>query len=154
MTATCVILLKAQPKASQFRVTAMNEAFEKISVGEDVKVVLTEWPGKSMTITGKPEAEISITNGVLNVKKQTCCKRGSVTVHIPVQKIKPIELNEGASAYSDGQLQSDNLTVYVKGAAYFELKSRGMINVVYDEELELDIRKVRNEKLLRIAAGK
>lgn len=38
-------MLKAQPKDSQFRVVAVNEAFEKISLGEDVKVILTEWPG-------------------------------------------------------------------------------------------------------------
>jgi len=151
IAAGCVILLNAQPKSSQLHTVTVNETYEKINVGEDVKVILVERPGKSITITGKSETELTVKEGVLYVKKQPCCKKGIASVEIPVQKIKSIELNDGSSAYSEGQLQSESLTVYVNGAAFFELKSKGMINVVYNEELELDVKKVKNEKLFQVS---
>lgn len=144
----CVTLLKAQPKTSQTRLITMSDSYEKVKVGDDVKVVLTEGLNKTITVTGKPEVILTVANGVLSVKKQLCCKPGPVIVYIPVQGLKSVEMNEGSSAFSNGQLQSDNLTVFVKGASYFDLKSRGSINVVYDDPLELDIRKVKNQKLL------
>lgn len=149
----CVILLKAQPNP-QLSVIPVNEVYEKIKVGENVKIILTQWPGNGIVSKGESEADITVKAGVLSVNKKACCKKGVITVSLPVRQIKSIELNEGSSAYTEAPLQSATLTVYVTGVSYFELKSTGMINVVYDEGLELDIKKVKNEKLFKAAAGK
>lgn len=150
----CVILLKAQGKSSPAHTVTLNGVYEKIWVGENIKVVLSEGVPGTVSVKGNQEAEVSVQDGVLFVKKRPGFKSSSVTVHIPVREIKSIELNGGSAAYSDGQLQSDNLTVFVNGATYFELKSKGMIKVIYPEELELDVKKVRNEKLLQVVTMK
>lgn len=153
LAVACVILMKAQSKSSQLHILKTNEAYEKISAGENVKIIFTQWPGNGITIKGKDKADISVKAGVLSVKKKSCCKKGIITVTIPAQGIKSIELNDGAFAFSEGQLQCDNLVVFVKGSSYFDLKSNGMINVVYDEGLEPDVKKVKNKKLLQVISG-
>ena len=142
-----VYLLHAQDKTIKVPAT-----YEKIVAGENIKLVLTEADPGELLVKGKKETQITVRDGVLFIKKADCCKPGNITVYVPVKHIKSIELNDGASAYSRGQLQSGAMTVYVKGTSYFDLKSTGFIKVVYDPAVELDIRKVRNEKLLTIAA--
>lgn len=130
LAVTWVILLKAQGKSSPVYTITVNEAYEKILVGENLKVILTEDVPGTVSTTWKNEIQLTVTDRVLSVKKLVYSNPGKVTVYIPVQRLKSIELNEGSSAYSNGQLLSSKLTVYVKESSYFELRSKGIIKAV------------------------
>ena len=130
LAVTWVILLNAQGKSSPVYTITVNEEYEKILVGENIKVILTEDVPGTVSTTWKNEIQLTVTDRVLSVKKLVYGNPGKVTVYIPVQRLKSIELNEGSSAYSNGQLLSNKLTVYVKESSYFELKSKGIIKAV------------------------
>lgn len=130
LAVTWVILLKAQGKSSPVYTITVIEAYEKILVGENIKVILTEDVPGTVSTTWKNEIQLTVTDRVLSVKKLVYSNPGKVTVYIPVQRLKSIELNEGSSAYSNGQLLSSKLTVYVKESSYFELRSKGIIKAV------------------------
>lgn len=130
LAVTWVILLSAQGKSSPVYTITVSEAYEKILVGENIKVILTEDLPGTVSTTWKNEIQLTVTDKVLSVKKLVYSNPGKVTVYIPVQRLKSIELNEGSSAYSNGQLLSSKLTVYVKESSYFELRSKGIIKVV------------------------
>lgn len=126
----CFTLLnafKANPLSYSIKV---NEEYNKILVGENIKVVLTADETEKVSVSKANQIQLTVVEKVLTVKKLVNADAGIITVNIPVRKIKSMVLNEGASVYSKEQLMLDRLIIYVKDNSHFELRSKGIIKVV------------------------
>lgn len=149
-----VYLLHAQNSRAAGQTILLTAGFEKIQAGNDVTIILTEGVPGAVHIKGKAQASVTVTDGVLYIKKDQCCNGGSIVASISVQGLKSVELNEGSAAFSKGQLLSDRLTVILNGDSYCELKSKGSIKLVYKNDLDLDLIRVKDYRLLETAVLK
>ena len=122
----------SSPSAS--REVAIAGKFQKIRVGENIKLVLVPADQQNAaTISGNQskvsDVTVKVKGDQLVIYSSKGVNKGDVTVYVPVKDLSYIDLKEGASVAGKGDLKFNNLTVFVNIDSRMELEMIGNINI-------------------------
>jgi hypothetical protein len=121
-----------QPSAN--KEIAIEGTFQKVTVGNDIKLVLVPAGEKaSVIIAGKETAVNNVTvkldKNELKIASKKAVRSGSVVVYLPARGLSFIELKNGASVSGQGTLKINNLTVLANTDTQVDLKVIGNLHV-------------------------
>src|SRR5882757_2369541 len=106
----------AKPVKNSTKEIAIKSAFQKISVGRDFQLILTQGAGKStILVTGDENliqsVNASIDKGVLSITSKKSLKNKKMRIYVPVNTLAFLELDRNASVTSEGIVKLEDLKV-------------------------------------------
>lgn len=146
LTATTVV------KAAEVtREIELTQSIYSIEISHDMDVVLTESTESTMRITGEEKATKAVLYDVTKGKLKLLSKKGSlknrITVFIPVQNLRKLNINGTSHVRSNGVLASQQLQVKLGGHAKVEINNIGDIIFQADEDIDMQVKKWNTTKL-------
>ena len=142
--------------ANVTREVALTTNFKRVSVSENVKLVLV--PGnqkKSVTITGAEDlvnqVNVTYSKNEMRISSRKHLKPGRIVVYVPADDISYIRLGEGSSVSAEGYLNSSKLTVLLNVGCRVDLESLGDINIIETAGCEFVCDKYEKNKVVKIA---
>ena len=143
--ATATAADKKTADCSTSKMITLNTGFSKLVVEGNVDVVLFEDGSESEIRTFGNNSDVAATSitqkdGVLTIKNNHT-KGEKVLVYVPVSHLAIIEANGNSKVSSASVLQSQQLTLVVKGDCKFSIQAAGNIDVVQDGEVEMLVEK-------------
>ncbi len=137
---------KGETDCSSSKQITVNTGFSKVIVDGNVDVVLFEGNSESEIRTFGKNSELAATtisqeNGVLTIKGSSKSKGEKVLVYVPVTNLSVIEAAGNSKVSSASALQSQQLTLIVKGDCKLAIEATGNIEVVQDGDVEMLVEK-------------
>ena len=135
---TCLLFTSSfaidRKQMSSSREETIEQGFNKIRVGENIKLVLVPADQKNtVTISGDQSKLNAITFKVkgdqLLIYSANTLNKESITVYVPVKDLSYIDLKQGASVSGQGDLKFNNLTIFVNIDSRMNLTMTGKINI-------------------------
>lgn len=132
---------KSEADNSSSKKITVNTGFTRLVVEGNVDVVLFEDGATSEIRTFGNKSDLASTsisqvNGVLTIKNSS--KKGEkVLIYVPVSKLSVIEAAGDSKVSSASMLQSQQLTLVVKGACKLNIQSAGNIDIVEGADVEM-----------------
>ncbi len=116
-----------------------------ISVSNGINVILVEDATGEITVTGEQKfvarVEYKVVNGTLIIKSKKGSLKNKVTVTVPVNNLRTLIVNDNSTVTNKGWLESNLLTVIMKGMGNVKLCNRGEIAFESDEDIDLMVQK-------------
>ncbi len=116
-----------------------------VSVSDGINVILVEDPSSDITVTGEDKfvarVEYSVVNGTLTIKSKKGSLKNKVTVTVPVNNLRTLIVNGNATVTNKGWLESNLLTVIMKGMGNVKLANKGEIAFESDEDIDVMVQK-------------
>jgi hypothetical protein len=124
----------AKPVKTTTKEISISSAFEKIQVGNNIQLVLTQTPNNTGVIVKGdekfiPNVNVSIDNGVLSITSKRNLKDRRVKIYVPVTTLTSLELGREASVTTKGAVKLDNLTVIVNDGSTVALDVIGNLHI-------------------------
>jgi hypothetical protein len=131
----------AKPIKSATKEIAIKSGFQKISVGQDFQLILTQAAGKStILVTGDESLIQSVTatidKGVLSVTSKKSLKNKKIRIYVPVNNLTFLELDRNASVTSEGIVKLEGLKVLVHEGSKVNLNILGNFQVESDDDCD------------------
>lgn len=129
----------------------LTQSIYSIEISHDIDVVLTESKESTIRITGEEKATNAVLYDVTKGRLKLLSKKGSlknrITVFIPVQNLRKLNINGNSHIRSNGNLASEKLQVTMNGQAKVEINNIGDIIFHSDEDIDMQIKKWNTTKL-------
>lgn len=134
----------AKEQTTSFSIT-IPAVVTSVSVSNGINVVLVEDPTGDITVTGEEEFVARVAykaeNGTLTIVSKKGSLKHKVTVTVPVNNLRTLIVNDDASVTNKGWLESNLLTVIMKGNGNVRLANKGEIAFESDEDIDIMVQK-------------
>lgn len=134
----------AKEQTSSFSI-AIPAVVTSVSVSNGINVVLVEDPTGDITVTGEDKfvarVEYKVVNGTLIIRSKKGSLKNKVTVTVPVNNLRTLIVNDNATVTNKGWLESNLLTVIMKGSGNVKLANKGEIAFESDADIDVMVQK-------------
>lgn len=154
-TTTSSFAFDRKESAPSTREVAIGEKFQRIRVGENIKMVLVPADQQNaVTISGNQSnldaVTVKVRGNQLLISSGKTLNKGAVTVYVPVKDLSYIDLKEGASVSGKGNLKFTDLTVFVNIDSRMELTMIGNINIKQADDCDFIYEKKETAKVVYV----
>lgn len=140
-------MTKAAPAKEQpaFFSISITDAITSISVSNGISVVLVEDATGDIIVTGEDKyvsrVDYFVSKGKLTIRSKKGSLKNKVTVTVPVNNLCTLIVNDNSVVTSKGWLESNLLTVIMKGFGNIKICNRGEVAFESDEDIDVLIQK-------------
>ena len=143
-------------EATVARDVAMDGKFQKVSVGDNIHLVLLPGEQKnSVTIEGAEtlvgQVNVTFSKNEMRIAGKKNMKHGRIVVYVPAKDINYIRLNSGASLSAQGVLNSSDLTVILNVGSSVNLVSYRDINIKGTDDCDVQYQKLEKMNVITMA---
>ncbi len=134
LSGTIAYSKNAKPAKIATKEISTTSSFDKIQVGNSIKIILLQDAGKSpVVITGDenfiPAVKVNIDKGVLSIISKKNLKGRDIKIYVSVSTLSLLELGTNASVVTEGVVKLDNLKVIVNDGGTVALHVTGNVHI-------------------------
>ena len=126
----------------------LNSSFNKVTVGENLKVVFTSQAGLDVSISGDQKfvdgVNLQVKDGILVIDAKAGVNHLTGTIYLPANNLTLIEAKADSKISSNGFLNSRNLTIVINEGSRVELKNKGTLTFKSESGTTLDFEKYQS----------
>ncbi|MEP6949459.1 MAG: DUF2807 domain-containing protein [Ginsengibacter sp.] len=142
LTGTFAYSSNAKPIKTSTKEIAITSPFQKITVGNNLQLVLIQDESKSaVLITGDDNllkfVKVSVNKGVLSIASNRYLGNRNIKIYVPVSTLASLDLASGASVATEGIVKLENLKVFVREDCKVNLHILGNFQLESDDDCDI-----------------